>query len=186
LPFVTEQTEAINALGLLSGEVPPLFCECFCVLRTLLLLLTQLKSSKTPLTRGYPLIVGCIEELGRYAAHAQQRGMTKDHAIIVIYKSVGQMIRRFTLDSTYNLLGFAHVLSPHGSATVKLRLRQPAAFARDDEQVVNDTSFSLISSRSEQIMRMAKLMKQATTKGKSPSQSKGRIELKALRWTIPS
>jgi hypothetical protein len=48
------------------------------------------------------------------------------------------MIRRFTLDSTDNLLRLASVLTPDGHKTAKLQLRQPQAFAYDDEQVIED------------------------------------------------
>jgi hypothetical protein len=64
--------------------------------------MTQLHSSRTPLARAYPLIVESIEGFERYATGAQQRSMDDDNVIVVISQSAGQMIRRFTLDSTYN------------------------------------------------------------------------------------
>jgi hypothetical protein len=100
--------------------------------------MTQLESLKTPLARADPLIVGRIEEVERYAPDAQRREITQHNVIVVIYKSPRQMIRRFTLDSTYNLLQPTYVLSLHGHVTAKLQLRRPAAFAHDDEEVVED------------------------------------------------
>jgi hypothetical protein len=138
LNFVIEQTEAINSLGLPNCEVSPLFSECSCLLSTLFTLMTQLESSKTPLARAYPLIINGIEELERYTAEAQRRGMNEDNIVVMIYKSAVQMIRRFTLDSTYNLLQLAYVLTPDGYKSAKLQLRQPQAFAHDDEQVIED------------------------------------------------
>jgi hypothetical protein len=138
LILVIEQTEAVNALGLPSGDVPPLPRECSYLFSTPFVLMRQSESSKTPLARAYPLIVGCIKELERDKATAQQREMTEDNVIIVIHKSAGQMIGRLTLDSMDNLLPLAQVLSPHRDAAAQFSPKGPAGFTYDDEQVVED------------------------------------------------
>jgi hypothetical protein len=120
LNFPIEQTEAINALGLPNCEVSPLFSEFSCLLSTLFTLMTQMESSKGPLARACSLIIDGIEELECYAAEAERRGMKEGNGVVVIYKSAVQMIRRFTLDSTYNLLQLSSVLTPDGHKTAKL------------------------------------------------------------------
>jgi hypothetical protein len=138
LTFVLEHTDAINALGLPNCEVSSLFGECSGLVNTLFLLMMRLDLSKTPLAQAYPLIIDSIEHLEHYAAEAQLRGMSEDHVIVVIYQAAVGIIRRFTLDSTFNLLQLAYILSPHGYNTAKLQLREPAGFAHDDEHVVED------------------------------------------------
>jgi hypothetical protein len=139
LTFVITNVEAINALGLPECQVSPLFRECSPLLGTFFHLMTQLESSKTPLGQAYPLILDCIETLERYAAESQRTLIDEDNAISVMYTHAGQVIRRFTLESTYNLLQLAHILSPRGHASAKRQLRQPDVFAHDDEHPVEES-----------------------------------------------
>jgi hypothetical protein len=108
--------------------------------------------------------------------------LREDNVIVVIWESAVQMIRRFTLASTENILQLADILSPHGETTAKLQLGKPAAFAHDDREVVENDPFLRTAFSNWQIIRMAKPIQPVRTKKKSPCPSRGRIELKCLSW----
>jgi hypothetical protein len=89
--------------------------------------MTELESSKVPLGRAYPLIIGAIETLDNYRNEMEQRTSSGDE-VVQIYRDAIQYVRRYTLDSTHNLLQLAYVLTPAGNKAAKLQLRQSRAF----------------------------------------------------------
>jgi hypothetical protein len=89
--------------------------------------MTGLESSKVSLGRAYPLIIGAIQKLDNYRNEMEQLTSSEDE-VVQIYRDAIQYVRRYTLDSTHNLLQLAHALTPAGHKAARLQLRQSQAF----------------------------------------------------------
>jgi hypothetical protein len=90
--------------------------------------MTELESSKLPLGRAYPLIIDAIERFGRWRTETEHR-TSSDDEVVQIYRDAIECVRRYTLDSTHNLLQLAYVLTPAGHKVARLQLRQPQGFS---------------------------------------------------------
>jgi hypothetical protein len=114
--FVLHHEEEINSLPENPILVTPLFHECSTLVSTLFNLMTALESSRTSLARAYPLIREAVQVLDRSAQECSVEGLSD------VYRIASQVVASYLLQSTYDLVQLAYVLTPQGRKEARRQL----------------------------------------------------------------
>jgi hypothetical protein len=108
LDFAIKNQTAINGLGDAAHQVQPIFVALYDLLKLWSELVTLLEGSSCSLSMAYPQIRITTEAL------AAIRDRQDEAEIREIYEIAIQLLYQYTIDSTYDLLQFASVLTPGG------------------------------------------------------------------------
>jgi hypothetical protein len=108
LDFALKNEDAINRLGDPSHQIEPLFKAPFDILRIWSELVTRLEASTCGLATAYPTIRTATDTL------TACRENQPDEAVRGIYDLGIQLINQYTIESTFDLIQLAYVLTPAG------------------------------------------------------------------------
>jgi hypothetical protein len=108
LHFALQNEAAINRLGDPRHQIEPLFNALFELLRIWSELVTRLEASNCALSTAYPAIRAATNAL---TAHQENE---PNEEVAEIYGLGIQLINQYTIESTFDLIQLAYVLTPAG------------------------------------------------------------------------
>jgi hypothetical protein len=108
LEFVLMNQDEINSLADPVHKVEPIFLALFGLLSLWFRLVTRLEGSSCGLSNAYPEIQRTTNEL------AAIRDDQADETIAEVYQTAIELINQYTIDSTYDILQLAYILTVPG------------------------------------------------------------------------